>query len=148
MFWRGYSSTRILAHVLQRVYSSVYEYLPMFLRGYRPWTNTCPMFSRVFVHGRILASCFWEGTRPTDEYLPHVFERVFVHRRICLTNLARSQRIRIPIRIRVRAGWHYSCVLFSPCHNNHELEQSPTVANRWCFRASPGHTSPQRAKKG
>ena len=43
------------------------------------------VFERVFVHGRILASCFRQGIRPTDEYLPHVFERVFVRRRILVS---------------------------------------------------------------
>ena len=32
--------------------------------------------------GRILAPCFGEGICPTDEYLPHDLEMVFVHGRI------------------------------------------------------------------
>ena len=54
-----------------------------------------PGFTTVsLVHGRQLAPCFWEGIRPwtntflmflkgyssMDEYLPHVFDRVFVRR--------------------------------------------------------------------
>ena len=53
MFLRGYSSRRILAHVFQGVFV-------------RPWTNTCPMYLR--------------GYSSVNEYLPPVFERVFVRR--------------------------------------------------------------------
>ena len=100
---------------LPREYSSTDEYLPHVpSRVFVHSTNTCPIFSRVFVHGRILAQrvfvhgwilascfgyssdgrilapCFWEGIRPLTKLT-----------NTCLTNLARSQRIRLPIRIRI-----------------------------------------------
>ena len=34
--------------------------------------------------GRILAPCFGEGIRPTDKYLPHDLEMVFVHGQILI----------------------------------------------------------------
>ena len=82
------------------------EYLPHVLK--RPHvlgrlfvhgTNTCPMFQRRIRAHDYLPHVF------RDEYLPHVSEKVFVHgTNTCLANRARSQRIRIPIRIRIRVG--------------------------------------------
>ena len=72
---------------------SVFERVPVCIRP----TNTCPnviqrvfvlvrilahVFEGICVRGRILAPCFWEGIRTTDEYLPRVFEMVFVRRRV------------------------------------------------------------------
>ena len=58
---------RVLAprfgEVLERVF------VPLFWGGYLSM-------------GRILTPCFGEGIRPTDEYLPHDLEMVFVHGRI------------------------------------------------------------------
>ena len=96
--------------------------------GIRP-TNTCPnVLQRVFVLVRILAHVF-EVYASVDEYLPRVSGRVFGRRTntgpsfwdgirpstsICLTNRTRSQRIRVPIRIRIRAGCeiltHHHCM--------------------------------------
>ena len=94
MFLRGYLSRPILAHVLKE-YSSVYEYLPLFLRMYSSVDEYLPhVFERVFVRRRMLVPCLWEGIRPwtntypmcwrecssMDEYLPRVLKRVFVRR--------------------------------------------------------------------
>ena len=98
------------------------EYLPHVLeRVFVQGTNTCPMFWGGYSSmGRILAPCFGEGIRPPDGYLPHVLERVFVHgTNTCLTNRTRSQRIRIPIRIRVRVG----CAEFVSLHSEISLRE-------------------------
>ena len=90
-------------------YSSMDEYLLHVLRGYSSTDEYSPhVFQRVFVHGRILASCFWEGIRPwtdtclvflmgyssTYEYLPHVLGRVFVHGRILASCFWEGIRLR------------------------------------------------------
>ena len=75
MFCRGYSPVYEYLPVFLRAYSSVDEYLSHVLRGY-PYSSVDEylphVFERVFVHGWILASCFWEGIRPSDGCLPHV----------------------------------------------------------------------------
>ena len=91
-FWEGIRPDEYLL-MFFRVYSSVRGRIlaPCIWEGIRPWTNTCPLFLRGYSSGgRIVGPCFWEGIRPSTN--------------LCLTNRTRSHRMRIPIRIRTRAG--------------------------------------------
>ena len=87
MLLRGYSSMYQYLPTFLRVYSSVDEYLPhVFERvfvGYSSVDEYLPhVFKRVFVRERMLAPSVWEGISSMNEYshLPRVFERVFVRR--------------------------------------------------------------------
>ena len=63
LFQSPYSS-----HVSQTLLVGGRILAPCFCRGIRRWTSTYPVFRR--------------GYSSVDEYLPHVLERVFVHRTI------------------------------------------------------------------
>ena len=71
MFLRGYSSRRMLAPCFAEGICPCRNTCPCSGGCIRPWTNTCPMFLRGY-----------SSVASVDEYLPHVFERVFVRGRI------------------------------------------------------------------
>ena len=77
---REFVRVRILVHVLQRVFV-------------RARTHTCPIFLRGY-----------SSIPASDEYSPRVFWEGIRLSNIFLTKLTRSQRIRIPVSVRSRAG--------------------------------------------